>query len=66
MVNLTVVSLTVDSSSTVKKREGKIYGQIQTGWYMWGWKFSSVASTLSVKEEASHQLRINLGKEALM
>lgn len=30
------------------------------------WKFPSVASTLSVKYEASHQLRINLGKEVLI
>lgn len=28
----------IDNSSTVKKREGKIYGQIQIDWYMWGWE----------------------------
>lgn len=27
-----------DSSSPVKKRESKIYGQIQIDWYMWGWE----------------------------
>lgn len=28
----------IDSSSTVKRREGKIYGQIQIDWYMRGWE----------------------------